>query len=917
MIEAKEDSSLVDIDADSMMVFDIDQIFSVASDQPLSPLLDFSDENIYGGTSFSDGLYFNPDSANDSMQASEEKRKPPQPIRSLKPINCLDGTFILKEKMTQALRYFKDSSEHHVLAQVWAPVKNGGRYVLTTLGHPFVLDPIGGLHQYRMASIMYKFSVDGEPDGFLGVPGRVFHQKLPEWTPNVQYYSSKEYPRLIHALNYNVQGTLAIPVFENSRKLCIGVLELIMTNQRINYAPEVDKVCKALEAVNLKSSEILDQSNIQICNEARQNALVEILEILTVVCETHNLPLAQTWVPCSHGSILAYGGGLKENCSSIDGSCMGQVCMSTTDVAFYVIDAHMWGFHEACAEHHLQKGQGVTGRAFELHNACFCADISHFCKTEYPLVHYARLFGLTGCFAICLRSSHTGDDDYVLEFFLPPSITDMRDQQNLLDSLLATMKPHFRSLRNSSGKELDFEWRSMEIIRASRDDKLELNPKSVPIFKSAMSPVSSSRNGNMVHHGTEEQQSARGCNRLNGGGDIACKTGAQHIYSPPETKNTSKKRENKCGKAEKGIDLEVLQQYFAGSLKDAAESLGVGLTTMKRICRRHGITRWPSRKINKVNRSLSKLKSVIESVPGTEGAFTLTSLASSYLPVDVNPMPCPVRPQDLHADKAPGFDEYADDSGHIITERVSGNKGPHRSNTGSGSREEGTGIPTSHPSFCSIPAPENLYSPTNNMVVSPTDEQIFKVCGSKEFLCQPTGEINLAAVFSTPDAFVPSLAKVPFLRMSVEEVGSSHDVRNLSLDGEGMVDEQQQEYSGTNTQFSNALRKDNKESPPDKKPSFSGRPEIETITIKATYRDNIIRFRLPLESGIDILKEEVAKRLKFELCKSEIKYLDDDHEWISIACDADLQECVDIARSSGCNIIRLLVHDIKANLGSS
>lgn len=135
-----------------------------------------------------------------------------------------------------------------MLAQVWAPVKNGGRYMLTTSGQPFVLDPdCNGLHQYRMVSLMYMFAVDGETDGVLGLPGRVYRKKLPEWTPNVQYYSSKEFPRLNHALHYNVRGTLALPVFEPSGQSCVGVLEIIMTSQKINYAPEVDRVCKALE----------------------------------------------------------------------------------------------------------------------------------------------------------------------------------------------------------------------------------------------------------------------------------------------------------------------------------------------------------------------------------------------------------------------------------------------------------------------------------------------------------------------------------------------------------------------------------------------------------------------------------------------------------------------------------------------
>lgn len=57
---------------------------------------------------------------------------------------------------------------------------------------------------------------------------------------------------------------------------------------------------------------------------------------------------------------------------------------------------------------------------------------------------------------------------------------------------------------------------------------------------------------------------------------------------------------------------------------------------MKRICRQHGISRWPSRQISKVNRSISKLKKVIESVVGHESAFTLTSVTGP-LPVPFSP----------------------------------------------------------------------------------------------------------------------------------------------------------------------------------------------------------------------------------------------------------------------------------------
>jgi hypothetical protein len=169
-------------------------------------------------------------------------------VEAFPPLQNPHGYCLIKERMTQALRQFKELTEQNVLAQVWAPVRNGNRYKLTTSGQPFVLDPhSNGLHQYRTVSLMYMFSVDGENDEILGLPGRVFQQKLPEWTPNVQYYSSKEYSRLNHALHYNVRGTLALPVFEPPGQSCVAVLELIMTSQKINYAPEVDKVCKALE----------------------------------------------------------------------------------------------------------------------------------------------------------------------------------------------------------------------------------------------------------------------------------------------------------------------------------------------------------------------------------------------------------------------------------------------------------------------------------------------------------------------------------------------------------------------------------------------------------------------------------------------------------------------------------------------
>ncbi|XP_045815559.1 protein NLP7-like isoform X1 [Trifolium pratense] len=746
----------------------------------------------------------------------KKKHVTPQHVDALPPLQNPHGYCLIKERMTQALRQFKEWTEQNVLAQVWAPVRNGNRYKLTTSGQPFVLDPhSNGLHQYRTVSLMYMFSVDGENDEILGLPGRVFQQKLPEWTPNVQYYSSKEYSRLNHALHYNVRGTLALPVFEPPGQSCVAVLELIMTSQKINYAPEVDKVCKALEAVNLRSSEILEYPYSQICNEDRQNALSEILEILTVVCETHNLPLAQTWVPCRHRSVLAHGGGLKKSCSSFDGYCMGQVCMSITEVAFYVIDSHTWGFHDACVEHHLQQGQGVAGRAFLSQNMCFCENITQFCKTDYPLVHYALMFDLTSCFSICLQSFHTGNDEYVLEFFLPPSISEFSEHKALLGSILAMMKQNFQSLKVASGFELG-EDGSIEIVEIL-NGRVHLRLESVPIIQSEkLSTRHDDASPNMdegvlpldpLQHKiitSFDDINDRGILDDNSGGSIA-------RISSLETKTKKKTSQRKRGKAEKSISLDVLQNYFSGSLKDAAKSLGVCPTTMKRICRQHGISRWPSRKIKKVNRSLSKLKCVIESVHGVEGAFGLNSPTTSPL--------------------------------HIAS-----NKLEHQT----------------------------------SLSIMPSEPKM--------------NENDFDASKSQPQE--------PFIEMLIEGADScSKDLKNMCPLADAVLEDRVLEASRTNP------------------PCFDYAPlaqkEIKIVTIKATYRDDIIRFRVSLNCGIVELREEISKRLKLEVGTFDIKYLDDDLEWILVACDADLQECIDILTSSGSNTIRLVVHDIVSILGSS
>ncbi|GJV19752.1 NIN-like protein [Tanacetum coccineum] len=194
----------------------------------------------------------------------DEPHCPPaaSPFKPMLDLNITRDPHMIKDNIKAVLSglCFR---EPRVLVQFWSPVVVRKRCSLTTLDQPFGLGALDeGLYMYRLESEQRIFVIEEEHKEELGSPGRVYCQKLPEWSFGIHTLPVRQHVQDLAAC-YDIHGYINLPVFEPGSGCCVGVLELITSSNCVDYAFEVREVLRALKKENLKSS-IVFQDDIQI-----------------------------------------------------------------------------------------------------------------------------------------------------------------------------------------------------------------------------------------------------------------------------------------------------------------------------------------------------------------------------------------------------------------------------------------------------------------------------------------------------------------------------------------------------------------------------------------------------------------------------------------------------------------------------
>ena len=458
------------------------------------------------------------------------------------------------------------------LFQVWVPQPAdeaqgtpGG--VLATRGQPFTVSPAStncdALAAFRFASTHYAFSPSGpaaHASNFpVGMPGRVYNSGRAELSPDVQLYDREQYPRLPDAVHCGIKGTLAVPVYDDAasgaaRRRPAAVIEVATSRGDVDWGAMIDRIAGACSTARLSTSSgaraggVLPGTFTPL--SARCSATLAAL--VARAASAQGMVFAQTWRLSEESSAAADEAGLPPP------ACLHAAGLPHSASPGSAASPALTAFRAMCADTPLCEGQGLPGVALLRGAAEWHGPGGAFDITAYPLSHFAAAAGLRSGCALRLALPPVDGGGIVILECLSSQVARSGVEA---EALLATYSALLGSL--SAQAEAAGLMPSAPVSRK----RSAVPPAAQPLPGSLSAPAAP------VPDGEDEEDDG-------------------------DDDDGEEEKDVRAGgaSAKRSLARDVLYDHFQYSLTEASKKLGMCQTTLKRICRKHGVARWPSRK---------------------------------------------------------------------------------------------------------------------------------------------------------------------------------------------------------------------------------------------------------------------------------------------------------------------------------